>query len=64
MSNNMGTPAAMGPVFNLEYEGRTVSICDYFDYYWGKGPVGPTIPQSLINGWWYIQGTNAVQEFP
>jgi Family of unknown function (DUF6345) len=64
MANNMGTPAAMGPVFNLEYEGQTVSICDYFDYYWGKGPVGPTIPQSLINGWWYIQGTNAVQEFP
>ena len=64
MANNMGTPAAMGPVFNLEYEGQMVSICDYFDYYWGKGPVGPTIPQSLINGWWYIQGTNAVQEFP
>jgi hypothetical protein len=64
MANNMGTPAAMGPVFNLEYEGQTVSICDYFDYYWAKGPVGPTIPQSLINGWWYIQGTNTVQEFP
>jgi hypothetical protein len=64
MANNMGTPAAMGPVYNLEYEGQTVSICDYFDYYWGKGPVGPTIPQPLINGWWYIQGTNAVQEFP
>jgi hypothetical protein len=64
MANNMGTPAAMGPVYNLEYEGQMVSICDYFDYYWGKGPVGPTIPQLLINGWWYIQGTNAVQEFP
>jgi hypothetical protein len=64
MANNMGTPAAMGPVFNVEYDGQTVGICDYGDYYWGKGPVGLTIPQSLINGWWYIQGTNAVQEFP
>ncbi len=64
MSNNMGTPAAMGPVFNVAHDGQTIGICDYGDYYWGKGPVGPTIPQSLINGWWYIQGTGAVQEFP
>lgn len=64
IGNNMGTPAAMGPVLNVEYQGQTVGICDYDDYYWGKGPVGPTIPQSLINGWWYIQGTSAVQEFP
>jgi len=64
IGNNMGTPAAMGPVLNVKYQGRTVGICDYGDYYWGKGPVGLTIPQSLINGWWYIQGTSAVQEFP
>ena len=64
MGNNMGTPAAMGPVFNVEFDGLTFGICDYTDYYWGKGPVGPTIPQSLINGWWYIQGTGTVQEFP
>jgi len=30
------------------------SICDYPDYCWGKGTVGPNIQQSLINGWWYI----------
>jgi hypothetical protein len=56
IANQMGTPAAMGPTYN--------GICDYGDYYWGKGPVGPTIPQSLINGWWYIQGTGPMQDFP
>jgi Family of unknown function (DUF6345) len=56
ISNNMGTPAAMGPING--------DICDYWDYYWGKGPVGPTIPQSQITGWWYIQGTGPIQDFP
>jgi hypothetical protein len=54
----------MGPILNLDILGITIGISDYEDYYWGKGPVGPNIPQSLINGWWYIQGTDAVQEFP
>jgi len=62
--NNMGTPAAMGPVVTREADGQTIVFCDYGDYYWGKGAVGLTIPQSLINGWWYIQGTDAVQDFP
>jgi hypothetical protein len=56
ISNNMGTPAAMGPING--------DICDYWDYYWGKGPVGPNIPQSQITGWWYIQGTGPMQDFP
>jgi Family of unknown function (DUF6345) len=64
MGNNMGTPAAMGPVVTREADGQTIVFCDYGDYYWGKGAVGLTIPQSLINGWWYIQGTDAVQDFP
>ncbi len=43
--------------------GTAASICgpinvgwdlDHNDYYWGKGPVGPSIPQSQIRGWWYI----------
>jgi hypothetical protein len=64
LANQMGTPAAMGPIYNVDIEGMILSICDYPDYYWGKGTVGPNIPQSLINGWWYIQGTDAMQEFP
>jgi hypothetical protein len=56
IGNQMGTPAAMGPTHN--------GICDYWDFYWGKGPVGPNISQSQINGWWYIQGTGPMQDFP
>ena len=56
IANHMGTPAAMGPIYG--------GICDYWDYYWGKGPVGPNIPQSQINGWWYIQGAGPMQDFP
>jgi hypothetical protein len=61
---DIGTPAAMGPIVNVNVRGTTLGICDYADYYWGKGPVGPTIPQESINGWWYIKGTDAVQTFP
>ncbi|MGD0331005.1 MAG: DUF6345 domain-containing protein [Nitrososphaeria archaeon] len=64
MADDMGTPAAMGPIWNLELGIITVGISDYSDYYWGKGSVGITIPQCMINGWWYIQGTDAVQDFP
>jgi hypothetical protein len=64
IANQMGTPAAMGPTFNLSIEGFTFGISDYGDSYWGKGGVGPNIPKSLINGWWYIQGTDSLQEFP
>jgi Family of unknown function (DUF6345) len=64
IANQMGTPAAIGPIWNIAVDGFTIGICDYSDYYWGKGGVGPNISQSLINGWWYIQGTDAIQEFP
>jgi hypothetical protein len=63
-ATDIGTPAAMGPIVNLDVLGITLGISDYADYYWGKGTVGPTIPQELINGWWYIKGTDAVQTFP
>jgi Family of unknown function (DUF6345) len=55
-ATNIGTPAAMGPIVNIDVLGITLGISDYADYYWGKGTVGPTIPQELINGWWYIRG--------
>jgi len=42
-----GTPAAMGPI-------GPGGACDYGDYFWGKGPVGPTIRASQIHGWWYV----------
>jgi hypothetical protein len=42
-----GTPAAMGPI-------GPGGVWDIGDYYWGRGPVGPTIPASQIEGWWYI----------
>jgi hypothetical protein len=46
-SHGTGTPAAMGPI-------GPGGVWDYGDYYWGKGPVGPTIPASQIRGWWYL----------
>jgi hypothetical protein len=61
---NIGTPAAMGPIMNIDFLGITVGISDYADHDWGKGTVGPTIPQGQINGWWYIKGTDALQTFP
>jgi hypothetical protein len=64
IANQMGTPAAMGPIFNLDILGITLGIYNYNDHYWGKGTVGPNILQSMIDGWWYIQGTDALQEFP
>ena len=64
IANQMGTPAAMGPMFDVTIDGVTFGICDYGDYYWGKGSVGPTIERASISGWWYIQGTDGLQEFP
>jgi hypothetical protein len=54
-ATDIGTPAAMGPMTNIDM-GVTLGVCDYGDYYWGRGPVGPTIPRSMIHGWWYIKG--------
>ena len=46
-AHGTGTPAAMGPI-------GPGGVWDYGDYYWGKGPVGPTIRASQIRGWWYL----------
>jgi hypothetical protein len=54
-ATDIGTAAAMGPMTNV-HEGVTLGVCNYGDYYWGRGPVGPTIPRSMIHGWWYIKG--------
>lgn len=64
ISNQIGTPAAMGPILNVRLPFGIFGISDYGDNYWGKGSVGPNIPQFDINGWWFIQGTDAVQGFP
>jgi hypothetical protein len=70
IADDMGTPAAMGPIENVTihrpfgWPPIVIGISDYGDYYWGKGSVGPTIPKSAINGWWYIQGTDSLQEYP
>jgi len=63
-ATDIGTPAAMGPITNVDVLGITVGVWDYGDHYWGRGTVGPTIPRSMIDGWWYIKGTDAVQTFP
>jgi hypothetical protein len=55
-ATDIGTPAAMGPITNVDVRGTTVGVCDYADYYWGRGAVGPTIPRNMIDGWWYIKG--------
>lgn len=46
-AHGTGTPAAMGPI-------GPGGSWDYYDYYWGRGSVGPTIPASQIRGWWYL----------
>jgi hypothetical protein len=54
ISDNVGVPAAMGPI-------GPKGVHDFFDFYWGHGyGVGPSIPNSLITGWWYIVGTTVV----
>jgi hypothetical protein len=55
-ATDIGTAAAMGPITNVDVRGTTVGVCDYADYYWGRGAVGPTIPRNMIDGWWYIKG--------
>jgi len=63
-ATDIGTPAAMGPIINIDIRGLQLGLSDYGDYYWGRGTVGPTIPRNAINGWWYIKGTDALQFFP
>ena len=43
-----GIPAVLGPL------GKGGAFNEY-DYYWGKGSVGPTIPPSQIAGWWTLE---------
>jgi hypothetical protein len=57
-----GTAAAMGPAIEIV---PGFFICDYGDYFWGKGPVGPTIvpssyPASML-AYWYVTSTTALQ---
>ena len=34
---SIGTPAAMGPIFNIDIDGFHLGLSDYGDYYWGRG---------------------------
>jgi hypothetical protein len=47
LAHGTGGPAALGPL-------GLGGSWDYNDYYWGKGPVGPTIRAPQIVGWWYL----------
>lgn len=42
-----GTPAALGPI-------GPGNASDLGEYYWDRGPVGPTIRAWQITGWWYL----------
>jgi hypothetical protein len=54
--------AAAGRQFHPDGTGRAAALgpigpggCwNFNDYYWGRGPVGPTIRASQIRGWWYL----------
>jgi hypothetical protein len=63
-ATDIGTPAAMGPITNVDVGGVTIGVSDFADYYWGRGSVGPTISRNMINGWWYIKGADYSQIFP
>jgi hypothetical protein len=61
-ANSTGTAAAMGPAIEIM---PGFFICDSGDYFWGKGPVGPTIvpssyPASMI-AYWYLTSTTPMQ---
>lgn len=54
ISDGVGIPAAIGPI-------GPEGVNNYYDYYWGRGAgVGPSIPATLITGWWYIVGAQVV----
>jgi hypothetical protein len=57
-----GTAAAMGPALEVM---PGIFICDLDDYFWGKGPVGPTlVPSSYPAGevaYWYLTSTSPIQ---
>ena len=57
-----GNAAAMGPAVEIMPD---VFICDSDDYFWGKGPVGPTlVPSSYppaIFAYWYLTSTSPLQ---
>lgn len=53
-----GNAAAMGPAVEIMPD---IFICDSGDYFWGKGPVGPTlVPSSYpaaVFAYWYMTST-------
>ena len=57
-----GTAAAMGPALEIL---PGIFICDFNDYFWGKGSVGPTlVPSSFPAGsivYWYLTSTSPIQ---
>jgi hypothetical protein len=61
-ATSAGTAAAMGPAIEIM---PGIFICDYEDYFWGKGTVGPTIvpssyPESMV-AYWYVTSTTSLQ---
>jgi Family of unknown function (DUF6345) len=57
-----GTAAAMGPAVEVL---PGIFICDSDDYFWGKGPVGPTLLPSSYPpaefAYWYLTSTSPIQ---
>jgi hypothetical protein len=57
-AHGTGTPAAMGPLgwvwVTTPAPAHWALVSDLGDYYWGKGPVGPTFRWWQIVGWWYL----------
>ncbi|HVM47835.1 MAG TPA: S8 family serine peptidase [Candidatus Acidoferrum sp.] len=47
LATGVGQPAEMGPI-------GPGGAMDLNDFYWGCGPVGPTIRWWQIRGWWYL----------
>lgn len=57
-----GTAAAMGPAVEVAPD---IFICDFDDYFWGKGLVGPTLVPSSYPAsemaYWYLTSTTPIQ---
>jgi hypothetical protein len=58
LNDDMGQPAAMGPMYTPPNDGN-IGVTDYYDVYWGQGPPnGPDITPQETTDFWYVTATD------
>src|SRR5262249_31875825 len=53
-NQNVGRAAAMSPITTVWNGNKMVQISEISDYFWGQGPVGPSIPWNKIDGFVFV----------